>query len=52
LGIVTRIREEWQADQIEGGMVGIYNQQLTAKLNGLIDKQETKIISEMPLFGD
>jgi hypothetical protein len=52
LGVVTRIREDWQADQIEGGMVGIYNQQLTAKLNGLIDKQETKIITEQPLFGD
>ena len=52
LAIVTRVREEWQSDQIEGGMVGIYNQQLTAKLNGLIDKQETKIITEQPLFGD
>ena len=52
LGIVTRINEERQSDQIEGGMVGIYNQQLTAKLNGLIDKQETKIITEQPFFGD
>jgi len=52
LGIVTHIRNDWQADQIEGGMVGIYNQQLTAKLNGLIDKQETKIVTEQPLFGD
>ena len=52
LGIITRIKEEWKSDQIEGGMVGIYNQQLTAKLNGLIDKQETKIITEQPFFGD
>ena len=52
LGVVTRIKDEWQSDQLEGGMVGIYNQQLTAKLNGLIDKQETKIIAEQPFFGD
>ena len=38
--IVSRIKKEIQEDQISGGMVGIYNQTLTARLNGLADKQE------------
>lgn len=38
--ICTRIREEIRQDQIEGGLVGQYNASLTARINGLVDKQE------------
>jgi hypothetical protein len=38
--IITRIKNEIRADQITGGMVGQYNHTLTARLNGLVDKQE------------
>lgn len=39
-GICRDIRESVQIDQIEGGMVGIYNPSITQRLNGLSDKQE------------
>jgi hypothetical protein len=40
--IITRIRETVRHDQIEGGVVGQYNSNLTARLNGLTEKTETK----------
>ena len=40
LPIITRIREEIRQDQIEGGMVGQYNPNITARLNGLTEKTE------------
>jgi hypothetical protein len=42
LPIIARIKAIIQADQIEGGMVGQYNSNLTARLNGLVDKSENK----------
>lgn len=50
--IVTRIREEIRADQIAGAMVGQYNANLTARLNGLADKSDVNVKAEQPLFGD
>ena len=41
--ILTRIRKNIRQDQIEGGMGGIYNASITARLNGLVDKKETEI---------
>jgi hypothetical protein len=41
--ICTRIKKNIRQDQIEGGMGGIYNASITARLNGLIDKKETEI---------
>ena len=41
--ILTRIRKNIRQDQIEGGMGGIYNSGITARLNGLVDKKETEI---------
>lgn len=52
IAICTRIRQEIRQDQINGGMVGIYNPSITARLNGLADKKEAKVIMEQPLFGD
>lgn len=40
--IVSRIRGEIQTNQISGGMAGIFNQSLTARLNGLTEKTENK----------
>jgi hypothetical protein len=43
IGICSRIKEQIRQDQIEGGMVGQYNPSITQRLNGLVDKQETKL---------
>jgi hypothetical protein len=52
LPISTRIRKFIRQDQIKGGMAGIYNPSLTARINGLVDKVEKTVIQEQPLFGD
>lgn len=36
--ICSRIKREIRQDQIEGGMVGIYNPSITQRLNGLVEK--------------
>jgi len=41
--ISSRIKAEIKNDQVSGGMAMIYSQNLTARLNGLIDKKETEI---------
>jgi hypothetical protein len=41
--ICHAIREEIEQDQIEGGMVNIYNPSITQRLNGLTDKREDTI---------
>lgn len=51
LHISARIRNTIRQEQVSGGMAGIYNPSLTARINGLTDKQEVKF-SEQPLFGD
>jgi len=48
--ICSRIRAEIKQDQIDGGMVGIYNPSITQRLNGLVDKQEHTVKQEQPLF--
>lgn len=50
--ICSRIRRAIRADQISGGMAGIYNPSITQRLNGLVDKSEQKVITEQPLFDD
>lgn len=49
--VSAHIRNAIRQEQIAGGMAGIYNPSLTARINGLTDKQEVKF-SEQPLFGD
>lgn len=39
-GVVTRIETEVRENQVGGGMAGIYNSNLTARLNGLTDKKD------------
>lgn len=50
--ICSRIRKAVRTDQIEGGMSGIYNPSITQRLNNLVEKNETTVISEQPLFPD
>jgi hypothetical protein len=39
---IRQIKTIIQADQVQGGMVGIYQSNLTARIAGLADKQEIK----------
>jgi hypothetical protein len=48
--ISAYIKREIRSDQINGGLVGQYNANLTARLNGLTEKTETTVTMEMPLF--
>jgi len=52
VAICSHIRKEIRADQIKGGMAGIYNASITQRLNGLVEKSEQRTISEQPMFGD
>jgi hypothetical protein len=52
VAICSRIKHEIRHDQISGGMAGIYNPSITQRLNGLVEKSESKITMEQPLFGD
>lgn len=40
LGICRAIKEEIRADQIDGGMAGVYNPSITQRLNNLTEKKE------------
>lgn len=52
IDISARIKSAIRKDQIRGGMAGIYNPSLTARINGLVDKVEKTVIQEQPLFSD
>jgi hypothetical protein len=52
IGISKTIKDSIRRDQIKGGMAGIYNASLTARINGLVEKTEKTVIQEQPLFGD
>ena len=42
IAICSHIKAERTADQIEGGMAGIYNPSITQRLNNLVEKTENK----------
>lgn len=50
--IITRIRDEIRNEQIDGGMSGSYNPNLTARINGLYDKQEITTTSTIQLLNN
>ena len=52
LTICSLIRKEVRKDQIEGGMVGQYNPSITQRLNGLVEKTQTDLKVDQPLFPD
>ncbi|AUC15422.1 hypothetical protein BTO06_09845 [Tenacibaculum sp. SZ-18] len=41
--ICSRIRREIRKDQIEKGLAGLINPSITQRLNGLVDKKETRL---------
>jgi hypothetical protein len=47
LSICSRIRLIIKQDQIEGGMVGIYNPSITQRLNGLTEKVEQSNVHQV-----
>jgi hypothetical protein len=52
--ICTRIKKNIRKDQIDGGMVGIYNPSITQRLNNLVEKSEVNatVVNQTPLFTD
>jgi len=50
--ICSYIKKEIRTNQITGGMLGIYNPSITQRLNNLVEKNETTVVSEQPLFPD
>ena len=46
LTICSRIKKMVRRDQIEGGMVGIYKESITQRLNGLKEQSETDVTSK------
>ena len=48
--ICSRIKTSIRRDQIEGGMVGQYNASITQRLNSLVEKNETNVKVEQPIF--
>ena len=49
--ICSDIRLQIMDNQITGGLLGYYNPSITQRLNGLVEKNEQKVITEQPLFG-
>lgn len=52
VGITTHIRKEIRQDQITGGLLGNYNSNLTARLNGLSDKSENSSMTVNVSYSD
>lgn len=52
LTICSHIRKIVRADQIAGGMAGIYNPSITQRLNGLVEKSEADIKINKPVIID
>lgn len=50
--VCSRIKRIIREDQISGGMAGLYNPSITQRLNNLVEKSETKVSMEQPLFPD
>ncbi len=48
--IMTRVREVIRQDQIEGGMIGQFNSNLTARINALSDKSEVNTNTSIKLL--
>lgn len=48
--VCARIKRVIREDQIGGGMAGIYNPSITQRLNNLVEKTQTDLKIEQPLF--
>lgn len=49
-GVCSRIRREIKQNQIEGGMAGIFNNSITQRLNGLVDRVQTDVRANIQLL--
>jgi hypothetical protein len=47
--ICARIKNTIRENQITGGILGVYNPSITQRLNGLVEKQETKIDQDISI---
>ena len=52
VAICSRIRKSTRAEQIEGGMAGIYNASITQRLNNLTESTSLEVKTMVPLFPD
>ena len=54
IAICSRVKRNVRQDQIEGGMVNIYNPSITQRLNNLADtkKIDVDLNERKPIFGD
>jgi hypothetical protein len=50
VSILARIRKSIRRDQIEGGMAGIYKENITARINGISDKIEQEVQQSVKLL--
>lgn len=50
VSIIARVRKIVRQDQLEGGMVGIYHPNLTARMQGLSDKVEQEVQQSIKLL--
>ena len=48
--ICSHIKGFIRADQIEGGMAGIYNPSITQRLNGLVEKTQTDLSASINIL--
>lgn len=48
--IITRIKDIIQSEQIDGALTGDYNSNLTARLNGISDKQQIDSTSSVKVI--
>jgi hypothetical protein len=48
--VCSRIKRVIREDQIAGGMAGLYNPSITQRLNNLVEKTQTDLKIEQPLF--
>lgn len=48
--VCARIKRTIREDQIAGGMAGLYNPSITQRLNNLVEKTQTDLKIEQPLF--
>lgn len=48
--VCARIKRVIREDQIAGGMAGLYNPSITQRLNNLVEKTQTDLKVEQPLF--
>jgi len=49
VSICSRIKNTIRENQVIGGMLGVYNPSITQRLNGLVEKQETKIDTDISI---